>query len=114
MPEGSLTFHDVCYEASVRCGRGRKIILDSCRYVTCILCTFNDSMTAACIHVVNIVGLGMLAISIILVVEENRVSNRIFCASCSDFQPKVFIAVHLYTSVITCTKRTHDIGRYKY
>ena len=29
--EASVTFHDVCYEVSVRCGRGRKVILDSCR-----------------------------------------------------------------------------------
>ena len=33
--EASVTFHDVCYEVSVRCGRGRKVILDSCRYAQC-------------------------------------------------------------------------------
>ena len=30
---GGLTFRDVCYEASARCGRSSKIILNSCRYI---------------------------------------------------------------------------------
>lgn len=33
--QGILTFHDIGYEVSVRCGRGRKVILESCRYILC-------------------------------------------------------------------------------
>lgn len=31
--QGTLTFHDIGYEVSVSCGRGRKVILESCRYM---------------------------------------------------------------------------------
>ena len=30
--ERCLTFHDLVYEVSVRCGRRSKVILNSCRY----------------------------------------------------------------------------------
>lgn len=31
--KASLTFHDIGYEVSTHCGKRRKVILESCRYV---------------------------------------------------------------------------------